>query len=678
MSTSPPKAAAAPTPVKPRQRQAPPSLLACIACRKKHLKCDAQMPVCSRCENKSIECVWTQSRRGYKGPRRSTQPIPETVETLPPNSSSDLHPPYGVPETSVTSAYSARGPDVHTHQHPFAPHLADAALTVPALSGSIPQPEPNNVSSQVSTGSVAEFHAYHSAVAFPGQGEAGLYTFSESSGSFSNSPGYLGGSTTSTSTSTSNSGDTASSVYSAHKLGDPLIDAFYTCSYPAHPFVIPPQYYGRDPSAVPNHLQNVFRFVGSHFVPGACPGSLRFAALATISDAVPDDGYKVQSLLLLSMALFARFEQPQGFEALQTAINLALRLGMNHSTYGSFNGQGNEVLEESWRRTWWNLYTVDGLVTAIDGLGWTSILRDVPSDVPLPCECNDYLECRPSLSNKTLFDLQNRIFAEDNHHWSSFAYEVEAVRIMHNVLQARTPDQRFNDADVEALDASLSGFQFALPASKRDFAERDGKIDEVLFAAHMIVHWAIILLHRPRSSLTSLGNPYETVCSNGDFPTAPILSRATHTSKAIRAANEISKMTSIRVPLSVHTPCFTCAMSKAAMVHLPAYTLETSLVAARTIKERLQLAISALTTMGEAWPMAKMVKVQVSQYAREVLTIPRTPASEALMGFSIQQNELTAFNDDSWVDLLGRFEPIGTPNIGYDNMQTFNMEAGIS
>jgi hypothetical protein len=605
MSTSPPTA---PTPVKPRQRQAPPSLLACIACRKKHLKCDAQMPVCSRCENKSLECIWTQSRRGYKGPRRSTHAVPETVETLP-NGSSDLHPPYVVPETSIASAHAARGPDVHAHEVPFAPHLANVSHTVSDLSGTILLTESNNVSSQASTGSVPEFHAYHSAAAFPGRGEVGLYNFSESSGSFSNSPGYLSGSTASTST----SGDTVSSVNSTYKLGDPLVDAFYTCFYPAHPFVVPPQYYVRDPSAVPNHLQNVLRFVGSHFVPGACPGSLRFAALATISDSVPDDGPKVQSLLLLSMALFARFEQAQGAEALQTAINLALRLGMNHKVFGSFNSQGNDVIEESWRRTWWNLYTVDGLVSAIDGLGWVSILRDVPTDVPLPCECVDYLECRPRLSNKSSFDMQNRVFAEDNHPWSSFAYEVEAVRIMHNILQSRTVDQRFNDADVEALDASLSGFQFSLPLSKRDLAERDGKIDEVLFAAQMIVHWGIILLHRPRSSLTSLGNPYETVCSNGDLATAPVLSRATHTSKAIRAANEISKMTSMRVPLSVHTPCFTCAISKAAMVQLPAYTLETSLAAASAIKERLQLAVSALTTMGEVWPMAKCLRFRVPQ-----------------------------------------------------------------
>ena len=137
-------------------------------------------------------------------------------------------------------------------------------------------------------------------------------------------------------------------------------------------------------------------------------------------------------------------------------------------------------------------------------------------------------------------------------------------------------------------------------------------------------------------------------------------------------------MISMRVPLSVHTPCFTCAISKATMVHLPAYTLETSLSAASAIKERLQLAVSALTTMGEVWPMAKMVKVQVSAYAREMLMIPRPPAPGAVINFSIQQNELTAFDDDSWVDFLGRFEPHGNTNSGYDSVHNFNLDTGVS
>jgi hypothetical protein len=84
------------------------------------------MPVCSRCENKNIECVRTQSRRDYKGPRRSTQAAPEIIKALP-NVSSGANQPYNVPEMSIISAFTVRGPDLHTHEHPFTPHLPDVA-----------------------------------------------------------------------------------------------------------------------------------------------------------------------------------------------------------------------------------------------------------------------------------------------------------------------------------------------------------------------------------------------------------------------------------------------------------------------------------------------------------------------------------------------------------------------
>lgn len=59
-----------------KMRSKPPSLLACIPCRRSHLKCDGVRPLCSRCADKNLECIWMESRRGYRG-----QPIP-----LPTNS----------------------------------------------------------------------------------------------------------------------------------------------------------------------------------------------------------------------------------------------------------------------------------------------------------------------------------------------------------------------------------------------------------------------------------------------------------------------------------------------------------------------------------------------------------------------------------------------------------------
>lgn len=43
-----------------------PSSLACVTCRRRHLKCDAQMPVCSRCQASHTECRYIQSRRGLR------------------------------------------------------------------------------------------------------------------------------------------------------------------------------------------------------------------------------------------------------------------------------------------------------------------------------------------------------------------------------------------------------------------------------------------------------------------------------------------------------------------------------------------------------------------------------------------------------------------------------------
>ena len=476
-----------------------------------------------------------------------------------------------------------------------------------------------------------------------------LYSFPSSSGT-GNSPAQTNRSSV--------SGDVYTSTgpfEGGIRIHDSLLDAFYACFYPAHPVVIPARLFAQDPFLLPPHLRDVLKFIGSHFVPEFPSETLRAAATAILYQNVQGDGYMVQSLLFLAMGLFARFELEEGVSALQKGIGLALSLGMNCKEFSVSQGQGKAVFQESWKRTWWDLYVVDGLVSAIDGIGWVTQLRDIPSDVPLPCECLDYGTGQPPLLTRTILDMQDRVFDQTEYPWSSFAYEIESVRLMHNVLRSNLDIRSHTDADIEALDASLSSFWFSMPQYKRELTAKDGKTDEVLFATHATMYWATILLHRPRSHLVFIPKPYQTACSQTELIRTPVMPYATHTSKALHAANEISKMTSLRVPLSVHTPCFICAISKAAIVHLPAYSLETNPQDAATIKERLQLAINALNTMGEFWPMAKMVKMQVAQYAREALSVPQMLPSAAVPGSGMNRVDLTAFDADTWPDLLGSF-----------------------
>jgi len=46
--------------------------VACVQCRSRHLKCDGAAR-CSRCVAEGIACTYVKSRRGWKGPRKSTR-----------------------------------------------------------------------------------------------------------------------------------------------------------------------------------------------------------------------------------------------------------------------------------------------------------------------------------------------------------------------------------------------------------------------------------------------------------------------------------------------------------------------------------------------------------------------------------------------------------------------------
>ena len=103
----------------------------------------------------------------------------------------------------------------------------------------------------------------------------------------------------------------------------------------------------------------------------------------------PRTGFTVQALLLFALASHANGNPEGGLRIMATAIDLALELGMNRREFAINNGEGDAVMEESWRRTWWELFVVDGMFAAVTQK--TSFrLNSVHSDVPLPCEEAEY------------------------------------------------------------------------------------------------------------------------------------------------------------------------------------------------------------------------------------------------------------------------------------------------
>lgn len=190
-------------------------------------------------------------------------------------------------------------------------------------------------------------------------------------------------------------------------LRERCIEAFFYHFYPAHPFILPRDTFFRLRKERPlDHLEAAVRYVGSFYVPQAPTVALGLEAERTVYSAdCPKDGFRVQALLILTIGLDGYTYQEKALQILVDAQDLALEFGMNKREFAFINGNGSAMLEESWRRTWWEMYIVDGMIAGVHQKS-TFRMKEMPADVGLPCEERDYasgVRSKPTLSNcKTL------------------------------------------------------------------------------------------------------------------------------------------------------------------------------------------------------------------------------------------------------------------------------------
>jgi len=224
-----------------------------------------------------------------------------------------------------------------------------------------------------------------------------------------------------------------------------------------------------------------------------------------------------------------------------------------------------------------------------------------------------------------LEDYDNALFIEDETtSFSSATYRIDAVRILHKVFQTMKADP----SDIqfyEQADTHLTNWQLHLPADKRKPVGRDGKVDEVLFAAHMIANACCIMLHRPRSDLNYEDVKEVTTCVKGGQSNNSNESyKDIHTAKAMNAAKEVSKLARLPCPLVKHTPFFNCAVTMAAVVYLSYWSFIATEGGDTVIKDHIRLNIGVLKALGEIYPIATTVLGQVKGVAQELFAARRT------------------------------------------------------
>ena len=453
-------------------------------------------------------------------------------------------------------------------------------------------------------------------------------------------------------------------------LGDhdtTLTELYFSKFHHNHPILVPKATYNTLP--LPASLRAVVRFIGSILRSSVTQDQYRFEAETALKQDMSWTPFRVQALLLHAIALHSVNEQPGAQIYLSSAVDLANLLGMNRYSFAQNYGQNNSLLEESFRRTWWELFFIDGIFASLQQRSWFRC-NTVELKAGLPCEDPTFLNgtCLPTAPTLSQFD--NRVFAEEEIDFSSYCYRIEAVRILARVL-ALAEDPDVDRDEFTAVDNALAGWKYHLPQCKADIArsENAGEPDELMFQAHLIINNATITLHLPRSNLRSI-HPLtaDTTCCPWSRPLAPTFSQHNHLMKVTAASQGLSDLAALRCSHD-HTPFLACGLIMGSLVQLSVCSLHASHCITQH-RERVMLMIGVLKSLGRIWPLAHRGLSQVRTYAKEVLQRPVDMMAAPLANEAIMEEPTTeepngdfAQIDISWMVRIFR-----------KNMQTWRSE----
>ena len=169
------------------------------------------------------------------------------------------------------------------------------------------------------------------------------------------------------------------------------LDTYFRFFHHTHPILLPRRELeeGFSSGRVPYHLEYAIKFNSSFFISCATTPSCGETLNELLNEHTPTDAYTVQAMLLLAIGMHARNALKESIHFLRTASNLALKLGMHRKSFAADNGDGIPVQEESWRRTWWELYILDGMLAGVCPVHDFDLYA-IESDTPLPCEESEY------------------------------------------------------------------------------------------------------------------------------------------------------------------------------------------------------------------------------------------------------------------------------------------------
>ncbi|KAH7095127.1 Quinolinate phosphoribosyl transferase [Paraphoma chrysanthemicola] len=405
---------------------------------------------------------------------------------------------------------------------------------------------------------------------------------------------------------------------------DRLLELYYENFWPAFPLVLP-FHFLRQRQMSENHgmdeLLLVLQYVGSMYAPWTPSEPYFKTALdALTSPILAHTPFNVQALMLLAIAQYHNNMKEEGHRRLHLAVSIALELRMNQKGFAQAYGESNPVLEESWRRTYYLLHVADQHLAIVSNSP-IHTLGNVPNMVDLPCD-DEYYEAGQIPRAATWQDYENREFEEVEVIYSSIVYLYDLVKIVASVMDMFLETGTFGEAMIERCDTKLAIWTSLLPACKKDPLRKDGRVDEVMFAAHMIAIITISTMHRPFSnlSLSPAEMTTQAFLSPTPFVAPPKQGRAAHTARTLRAVEMHTKLLAIPCAIERHNVFTMCMSAQLAVAQISACANLLEDHALSIARDRVRLSIGFLNAMGSFWPLGKLMAREVRHIARAQLS----------------------------------------------------------
>lgn len=304
------------------------SSLACLPCRSRHLKCDGRRPECSRCTESAKHCHYTESRRG--GSSRASL-------------------------AERRSRQAARQSALGNEPSPSSDGLSSTRQDQPVVDREEEQGYSFHLPNLDIDGDLA---------------------------------GLASPATSSTATPTS----PFDHNYSIDN--DVLIQRFYQDFHRFHPMVVPRRhlirlYQDPDRQSALIPLIAALRLMGHLFNSQAWSQPLQEFAETCFSQSSAAEPVMVQCRLLYSMSLFWFDRKEEALTEMDSAVQLALDLGMHRQEFAVAHSGGDHILAESWRRTWWWVDIIDAYYVGTLGNRDFAVVN-IDATVDLPCSESSY------------------------------------------------------------------------------------------------------------------------------------------------------------------------------------------------------------------------------------------------------------------------------------------------